>query len=68
MSKIKRYAVCGVSARAIGMFIKPIVKDFSGAAEVVGLLDIDPLRFKVCKEQVPNLKNITVPADLWIDR
>ena len=58
MSKIKRYAVCGVSARAIGMFIKPIVKDFSDSAQVVGLLDIDPLRFKVCKEQVPETKDL----------
>ena len=58
MSKVKRYAVCGVSARAIAMFIKPIVSDFSGTAKVVGLLDIDPLRFKVCKEQVPEIRNI----------
>lgn len=58
MSGIKRYAVCGVSARAIGMFITPIVRDFSGTAEVVGLLDIDPLRFKVCKEQVPATKDL----------
>ena len=58
MSKVKRYAVCGVSARAIGMFITPIVRDFSATAKVVGLLDIDPLRFKVCKEQVPEIKNV----------
>ncbi len=58
MSGIKRYAVCGVSARAIGMFITPIARQFSSAAQVVGLLDIDPLRFKVCKEKVPEVKEV----------
>ena len=49
----KRYAICGVSSRAIGMYIRPMVTKFNHCAELVGLLDIDPLRFKVCKEQVP---------------
>ena len=58
MSKVKRCAVCGVSARAIGMFIKPVVRDFSGTAEAAGLPDIDPLRFKVCRERVPETKDL----------
>ena len=57
-SKIKRYAVCGVSARAIWMFIKPIVEKFSESAQVVALLDIDPLRFKVCKEAIPETADL----------
>ena len=53
MMKRKRYAVCGVSARAIAMFIRTACNTYSDAAEIVALLDIDPLRFKVCKEEVP---------------
>ncbi len=54
----KRYAVCGVSGRAIGMYIKPMLERFSHCAELVALLDIDPLRFKVCKEQAPASKDV----------
>ncbi|MBE6358950.1 MAG: Gfo/Idh/MocA family oxidoreductase [Lentisphaerae bacterium] len=54
----KRYAVCGVSSRAIGMYIGPMLKNFGHCAELVGLLDIDPLRFKVCKDQVPEAKDV----------
>ena len=53
----KRYAVCGVSYRGIGMYIKPMVNQFAHCAELVGLLDIDPLRFKVCKELVPEAQH-----------
>ena len=53
----KRYAVCGVSARAIYSYVAPMCQKFSHCAELVGLLDIDPLRFKVCKEAVPEAKN-----------
>ena len=51
----RRYAVCGVSARAIGMFLRPMIEEFSAYAEPVALLDIDPLRFQVCKEDIPQL-------------
>ncbi|MBO5668473.1 MAG: Gfo/Idh/MocA family oxidoreductase [Lentisphaeria bacterium] len=54
----KRYAVCGVSARAIYSYIAPMCQKFSHCAELVGLLDIDPLRFKVCKEAVPEAQNV----------
>ena len=54
----KRYAVCGVSSRAISMYIPPILRSFSPYAELVGMLDIDPLRFKVCKEKVPEAKDV----------
>lgn len=48
----KRYAICGVSGRAMGMFILPLhgvrdlpeYGDFSAHGEVVALLDIDPSR------------------------
>ena len=54
----KRYAVCGVSGRAIGMYIKPMMKSFAHCVDLVGLLDIDPLRFKVCKELAPKAKDV----------
>jgi predicted dehydrogenase len=54
----RRYAVCGVSQRAISMYIKPMLDEFTHCAELVALLDIDPLRFKVCKEQAPKAKDV----------
>ena len=49
----KRYAVCGVSGRALAMWIPPIYKKFSKEAELVALLDIDPKRFEVAGKVVP---------------
>lgn len=54
----KRYAVCGVSVRALTMYIKPMVSSFSHAAELVGLLDIDPLRFQICREDYPETASV----------
>ncbi len=50
---IKRYAVCGVSSRAIDMYIGPILRDFPRAAQLVALLDIDPMRFSYCRKLHP---------------
>lgn len=55
---MKRYAVCGVSKRAIDMFIKPILHTFAGTGEVVALLDQDPLRHRVCKREYPQLSDV----------
>ena len=52
---MRRYAVCGVSTRAINMWIKYLVREFKQSGEIVALLDIDPLRFKVCRDFVPEL-------------
>ena len=54
----RRYAVCGVSGRAIGMWIPPLCTTFKDKCELVALLDIDPLRFEVCNKQVPETKGI----------
>ena len=54
----RRYVVCGVSSRAIGMWIHPMYHEFSHAAEFVGMLDIDPLRFQVCKREIPESANV----------
>lgn len=64
----RRYAVCGVSNRAIGMFIGPMLKNFSGSAEIVALLDIDPVRHDVCKSRHPELANLPEYAPEQFDR
>ena len=64
----RRYVVCGVSARALGMFIEPIYKDFSSCAELAGLLDIDPVRFKFCKETVPAAADVPVYLNTEFDK
>jgi predicted dehydrogenase len=57
---MKRYVVCGVSNRAISMFIGPIVNRFSAYAQVVGLLDIDLHRADICKMRYPALQETPV--------
>ncbi|MFD2706153.1 Gfo/Idh/MocA family protein [Salibacterium lacus] len=57
---MKRYVVCGMSNRALGMFIKPMLKTFSDSCQLVGMLDVDAVRFEVCREQYP--ETIEVPA------
>ncbi|MCG1021868.1 Gfo/Idh/MocA family protein [Sutcliffiella horikoshii] len=54
---MKRYAVCGISNRALNMYIKPLLSTFSSTNKIVGLLDSDPLRFEVCRKQFPELVN-----------
>lgn len=54
----KKYVVCGVSNRCIKMYIGPMVNSFAGQAELVGLLDIDPRRFEVCKAKYPGLAEV----------
>ncbi len=66
----KRYAVCGVSSRAIWMYISAIAKKFQDRAELVGMLDIDPIRFKVCKNVFPEVKDVAeylVTPENWQD-
>lgn len=55
---MKRYVFCGLSNRSFGMFIEPMLRKFSNKNEIVGLLDIDPLRFEVVKEKYLELQNV----------
>ncbi|MDQ0973191.1 putative dehydrogenase [Neobacillus niacini] len=55
---MKKYVICGVSNRALEMFIKPNLNEFSNENEIVGLLDSDPLRFSNCKEKYPKLEQV----------
>lgn len=53
---MKKYVICGVSNRALQMFIGPLLNEFSKENKIVGLLDSDSLRFTVCKNQYPQLE------------
>lgn len=55
---MKRYVLCGVSNRAISMFIGPVVKRYNTKAAIVGLLDFDLNRAKICKKKYPELDNV----------
>jgi len=55
---MKSYAICGVSNRAIGMFLKPMTGAFRQHAKVVALLDSDPLRHRICKSLLPDLADV----------
>ena len=54
----KRYAIVGVSHRAISMFINPILGQYKDVAEVVAYVDIAPDRIKRLNE----LKETSIPA------
>ncbi|WP_454191271.1 Gfo/Idh/MocA family protein [Paenibacillus sp. Marseille-Q7038] len=56
----KRYAICGVSGRALGQFAKPIHELFSHNSEVVALLDTDPARFEAYRSQFPQHTDVAV--------
>ncbi|NRA40326.1 MAG: Gfo/Idh/MocA family oxidoreductase [Planctomycetes bacterium] len=55
---MKKYALCGVSGRAIHMFLKPLLETFTSSNELVALLDIDPRRFEVAAEGCPAAADI----------
>jgi predicted dehydrogenase len=48
----RRYAIVGTGVRAIGMWGRPILRDYSDLVEFVGLCDINPLRVEVAKKQI----------------
>lgn len=54
----KKYVICGVSNRALQMFIGPMIKEFSKECEIVGLLDLDPYRFSICKQKYPQMNHV----------
>nr|WP_275422470.1 Gfo/Idh/MocA family oxidoreductase [Paenibacillus mucilaginosus] len=56
----KRYVICGVSARANGMFIRAMLDTYQAHCEIVGLLDADPARFTNCFNKFPALAGLPV--------
>lgn len=57
---MKRIVVCGVSNRAMGMFIEPVLRYFSKENEIVALLDNDRKRCDICKGKYPELAHVPV--------
>ena len=65
----KRYVICGVSTRAIHTYVKNMCRNFKQSTELAGLLDIDPLRFSVCREINPEMpENIPCYAPEEFDK
>jgi predicted dehydrogenase len=54
----KKYAICGVSNRAIKLFMGAMLDDFAHCTEIVALLDHDPKRFDVCRLIHPQLDHV----------
>lgn len=55
---MRKYAICGLSNRALGMFIRPLLNEFSTNNQIVALLDFDRTRFINCKQKYPHLNNV----------
>jgi predicted dehydrogenase len=49
----KKYAICGVSGRALGMFAKPILTTHARRCDLVAMLDCDPARFELYRSRFP---------------
>lgn len=54
----RKYVICGISNRAISMFIKPMIDTFSSSAKLVGVLDPDPRRVEIMKEVIPETSDV----------
>ncbi|MFA6666483.1 MAG: Gfo/Idh/MocA family oxidoreductase, partial [Armatimonadota bacterium] len=48
---MKSYVLVGASGRALGMYARPLVKDFSDCAKVAGIFDVNPLRAETLKKE-----------------
>lgn len=66
--KKRRYAICGVSGRALGMFAKPITTTFSQSCEIVGVLDRDAKRFELFETRFPDHTNVKKYGETEFDR
>lgn len=55
---MQKIVVCGLSNRALDMFIKPVQTKFSEENEIVGLLDSDQKRIELCQQVFPELAMI----------
>lgn len=56
---MERVVICGLSNRALKMFVEPLIARFHHDNEIVALLDIDPKRYEVCLQTYPTLANAT---------
>ena len=60
----RRYAIVGTGERAIGMWGKPLLSDYSDLIEFVGLCDINHKRVEVAKKML----GVTAPTFTDFDR
>ncbi|WP_088102022.1 Gfo/Idh/MocA family protein [Halalkalibacter urbisdiaboli] len=65
---MNRIAVCGVSNRALGMFIEPVIQQFAQQNQIVGLLDNDERRIEICKERFTNLVALPAYSETQFDK
>jgi len=57
----KRYAVVGMGSRGLGMFARPLATDLGETAELVAVLDSNPLRMAGAVSRLPR------PVPMYID-
>jgi len=57
----KKYAIVGASRRALGMFVQPVVNEFSGTVEIAALCDLSPIRMGYLNQELPE------PAPIYTD-
>ncbi|MBD1379398.1 Gfo/Idh/MocA family protein [Metabacillus arenae] len=55
---MRKYAICGLSNRAMKMFIKPLLNEFAANNQIVALLDYDSYRFTACQKEYPQINNV----------
>ncbi|MFS0636223.1 Gfo/Idh/MocA family oxidoreductase [Mesobacillus foraminis] len=55
---MNRIVVCGLSNRALGMFITPVLTQYDHENKIVGLLDSDYRRMELAGESFPELSSI----------
>ena len=55
---MRKIVVCGLSNRALSMFMKPILERFNQDNQIVGMLDCDRKRYEVCLESFPELSAV----------
>lgn len=61
MDRKKRYVLIGTGVRGLGMFGRPLVNDYPNSAELVGVMDTNPLRAKAA------LKILEVDLPVYTD-
>ncbi|GAF13497.1 LOW QUALITY PROTEIN: oxidoreductase [Bacillus sp. JCM 19045] len=55
---MNKIVICGLSNRALKMFIEPILKRFPNKNKIVALLDFDSRRYDQCLDMYPELANV----------
>lgn len=59
----RNVAICGLSNRAIKLFVGPLAQRPNSPVRIAALLDPDPLRFEVCKRKHPTFAQLPCYRD-----